>query len=77
MTKVNWTCGTCGGIGVIRNWIVEEDPVNREYGVANLKEVKCSACNGKGYTEYVMFTPEEAEQIMKVCGLADEVKKHE
>ena len=77
MTKINQTCGTCCGIGVIRNWIVEKEPVNREHGVANFETVKCSVCDGKGYTEYAMFTLEEAEQIMKVCGLADEVKKHE
>lgn len=77
MTKVNQTCGTCGGTGVIRNWIVEKDRVNREYGVAKLEEVKCSVCDGRGWLEYAMFTLEEAEQIMKVCGLADEVKKHE
>lgn len=73
MTKVNQTCGTCGGTGVIRNWIVEKEPVNREHGVAKLEEVKCSVCNGKGWLEYAMFTLEEAEQIMNV-GLPTRLK---
>lgn len=77
MIKVKQTCGTCRGTGVMRYWIVEKEPVNREHGIAELEEVQCSVCDGKGYTEYAMFTLEEAEQIMKVCGLADEVKKHE
>ena len=72
MIKVNQTCGTCGGTGIIHNWIVEKEPVNHEYGIGKLEKVKCSACDGKGYLEYAMFTLEEAEQIMKVCGLSTE-----
>lgn len=72
MVKVNQTCGTCGGTGVIHNWIVEKGSGNYTWGLAKSEEAKCAACDGKGYTEYAMFTLEEAEQIMKVCGLSTE-----
>jgi hypothetical protein len=72
MTKVNQTCGTCGGTGIIHNWIVEKGSGNYAWGLAKSEDVKCTACDGKGYTEYAMFTPEEAKQIMKVCGLSTE-----
>lgn len=33
---------------------------------------KCFDCNGKGYTEAVVFSIEEAQAILKHCGLATE-----
>lgn len=62
------TCGTCAGIG--KYWkIVSEDDVS---GTMKREEVVCKACNGTGYTEYAIFTPEEAKAILKHCGLSIE-----
>ena len=33
------------------------------------EEVECEQCGGAGYVEYVAFSIEEAEVIMKHCGL--------
>lgn len=77
MKTMQMTCGTCSGLGIMENWIVDSNSDNNSFGTAHIEKAKCTACDGKGYTEYAMFTLEEAEQIMKVCGLADEVKKHE
>ena len=73
MTKVNWTCGTCGGTG----FIIQKTPVSELKNTVRLEKEECPECKGTGHVRYAMFTLEEAEQIMKVCGLADEVKKHE
>lgn len=72
MVKVNQICDTCGGTGVMRNWIVKKEPVNREHSIGKLKKEECPKCKGTGYVEYAMFTLEEAAQIMKVCGLSTE-----
>jgi hypothetical protein len=36
------------------------------------EEVVCTQCNGTGYTEYAVFSIEEAEAILKHCGLTTE-----
>lgn len=62
------TCGTCAGIG--KYWkIVSGGDVS---GTIEREEVVCKACNGTGYTEHAIFTPEEAKAILKHCGLSIE-----
>lgn len=36
------------------------------------EETICETCNGRGYTEYATFTLEEANAILKHCGLTTE-----
>lgn len=72
MKIMTMTCGTCCGFGTIDNWIVEQEPIDRECGIAKREKVKCTACDGKGYTEYAVFEIEEAKQILKACGLSTE-----
>ena len=71
MNTMNITCGSCAGTGVCKMWMVDDQWNGR--GTAHLEETECPQCGGKGYTEYVMFTPEEAQQIMKHCGIQTEI----
>ena len=67
---MNITCSTCAGIGKYPNWkVVSMDDIS---GTLEREEVACKACNGTGYTEYAIFTPEEARAILKYCGLSTE-----
>ena len=70
MDTMKITCSTCVGRGKHCNWkIVSVDDVS---GTMEREEVACKACNGTGYTEYAIFTPEEARAILKYCGLSTE-----
>jgi hypothetical protein len=48
--------------------------IDEEAGVgrAQSEEVVCPNCNGVGYTEYPVFSVEEAKAILKYCGLSTE-----
>lgn len=70
MKTMQMTCGTCSGLGIIKNWIIDNDPDKNGFGTAHVEELKCTACDGKGYTEYAVFEVEEAKQILKACGLS-------
>ena len=70
MNVMQVTCGSCGGIGKNYNWkAVYMDDVS---GTMEREEVVCAACNGKGWTEYAVFSVEEAKAILKHCGLSTE-----
>ena len=59
-------CGSCAGMGKHTNWkIVDESTIKSE-------EAICEVCNGNGYTDYAIFTLEEAKAILKHCGLSVE-----
>ena len=64
MNKIKFMCGECAGIGYINQKYVEHND-----GKYYIEQDACKKCNGKGYIEYVMFTLEEAEVILKHCGL--------
>ena len=72
MKIMKMTCGTCAGLGGIKNWIIDYD----NYTATVDGEIKCTACNGTGYTEYAVFEIEEAKQILKACGLSAEIKEN-
>jgi DnaJ-class molecular chaperone len=62
MERMRKTCGNCGGQGVNVVWkIVESDG---ETNTMERTEMICSQCNGTGYTEYAVFSIEEAEAIL-------------
>lgn len=67
MNVMNITCGNCAGIGKQIIWKAVDD-----FGMMKKEEIVCSACNGKGYTEYATFTIDEAKAILKHCGLSTE-----
>lgn len=70
MERRQRTCGNCCGIGKVINWIaVDLDDIN---GFMQKEETFCTQCNGTGYTEYAVFSVEEAEAILKHCGLSTE-----
>ena len=66
MIKQRITCGTCGGFGKHKMLEIVAD------GYAKWVDIPCGDCDGKGYTEAAVFTPEEAQAILKHCGLATE-----
>lgn len=68
MNTILQTCGTCGGTGIAVNWKITSKPED-SYGTAERVEEECCACGGKGYTEYAVFTVEEAQAILKHCGI--------
>lgn len=67
MNVIQVTCGSCAGMGKQINWKVVD--FNDNMDTMKKEEVVCGACNGKGYTEYAIFTLEEAKAILKHCGL--------
>lgn len=69
MNRMQIICGSCTGMGKQINWKVVD--LNDNMGTMKKEEVVCGACNGKGYTEYAVFSIEEAEAILKHCGLKD------
>lgn len=69
MERMRKTCGNCGGYGVNVVWkIVESDG---KTNTMERTEMICSQCNGTGYTEYAVFSIEEAEAILMHCGLKE------
>ena len=76
MIKHQVTCGNCYGTGKTQIAVVDDstvhDPIYGEVMQAHYEESICTQCNGKGYTEYVTFTVDEANVILKHCGLSTE-----
>ena len=66
MKRIQMTCGNCCGTGRDLMWEIITP------GTAERRERKCMSCEGKGYTEHAVFSVEEAEAILKHCGLSVE-----
>ena len=66
------TCANCCGTGKTTKWKVVEIDEEAGVGRAQSEEVVCDNCGGKGYTEYPVFSVEEAKAILKYCGLSTE-----
>ena len=75
MEIMNKTCGACSGNGVYVECKLVPISSNESTITSTWqeREVKCEACNGKGYIEYAAFSIEEAEAILKHCGLSKEI----
>ena len=58
------TCRKCGGLGTL---VVYKPLVNSN--TAERVETVCDECNGKRHIETATFSPEEAAEILKHCGL--------
>ena len=73
MKTIQQTCGTCAGRGKVVHWKIVSKP-DDVYKMAEKIEEEYCACGGEGYTEYAAFTVEEAQAILKHCGIiADEI----
>lgn len=73
MKRVQETCGNCSGLGEVTYYKLDKHVDGTSCGTAHAVREKCARCGGKGYTEeYVMFTVEEAQAILKHCGLSTE-----
>ena len=66
MNTMKVTCGICCGIGKLKSWFEICE------GTLQCKEAVCDQCGGNGYTEYAVFSVEEANAILKHCGLIKE-----
>ena len=67
MKRMQVTCSNCGGIGYVDTW--KEVATDGITTTMEREEILCQYCNGSGYTEYAVFSIEEAEAILKHCGL--------
>ena len=63
-------CTDCHGTGYKKVYKLTSHDEATGRGTAELTEVVCESCNGKCYTDYAIFTFEEAEAILKYCGLS-------
>lgn len=72
MKRMQVTCNNCAGIGYTVKWEVVSEDAETHMGTMQSTKIVCEACNGKGYTEYAVFSIEEAEAILKHCGLDKE-----
>lgn len=66
------TCGNCGGTGHVTLWKLFSTDEKTGIGTMKKEEAVCGNCNGKGWTEYAVFSVEEAKAILKHCGLTTE-----
>ncbi len=69
MYKMRTTCGACGGTGKIVKYTIIERNNNNGTGTCQGTEAVCDICNGQGYMEFAMFSPEEGRSILKHCDL--------
>lgn len=73
MKRIQEFCENCHGFGEVTYYKLDEPMNNTGYGTAYAIREECARCGGKGYTEeYVMFTAQEAQVILKYCGLSTE-----
>lgn len=70
MDVMKYFCNNCSGMGKKINWKVVD--TNDNISTMKKEETVCEECNGKGYTEYAIFSIEEAKAILKHCGLSTE-----
>ena len=61
-------CPFCYGSGKIQKWVMAESNPDGT-GTLRAEEGVCDTCKGKGYTEYPVFTVEEAIKIAEHLGL--------
>ena len=71
MNIMQVTCGNCAGIGSTATYklVSNDDDI---IGMAQSETVVCESCGGKGWTEYAIFSVDEAKAILKHCGLSTE-----
>ena len=65
MKTIRQICSTCAGMGKVVNW----ENTNKTKDIYKKNEDECCACGGKGYIEYAVFSVEEAQAILKHCGI--------
>lgn len=68
-------CESCAGMGKESNWKIIHSNDQTSALASEEEKTVCDVCNGKGYTEYVIFSMEEAKAILKYCGLTPKIDK--
>lgn len=69
MQRIQQTCGSCGGRGTQTFLVTDDTLASSGTCTAHPEDFTCTACGGSGYLEYARFTVEEAEAILKYCGI--------
>ena len=69
MKTILQPCSACGGTGFLEIWEVTSEKDANGYCIAVNRRQKCGTCGGKCYTEHAEFTVEEAQAILKHCGI--------
>lgn len=69
MKTILQPCSACGGTGFLEIWEVTGEKDANGYCIAANRRQKCGTCGGKCYTEHAEFTVEEAQAILKHCGI--------
>ena len=72
MDIIRECCNMCGGTGrieVFKSFVRSE---SKGFEGVETEKVPCVTCDGKGCKEYARFTIEEANAILKHCGLGEE-----
>lgn len=72
MKRMQVTCGNCAGMGHTTLWKTVSEDKETHICTMESETVVCEDCNGLGYTEYAVFSIEEAEAILKHCCLDKE-----
>lgn len=69
MKRMIENCWNCSGMGHTTKWkaVVEDESTGT--GTMQREDTVCESCGGKGYKEYAVFSIEEAQVILKHCGL--------
>ncbi len=68
MQRMNVMCKNCAGMGYTNQRFIPND----NGFTFKIKQDTCDECGGTGHTEYAVFSIEEAEAILKHCGLNKE-----
>lgn len=68
MVRMDLMCKKCAGLGYTNErYIPNDDGIT-----CKTERDTCDECNGVGHTEYAIFSIEEANAILKHCGLSTE-----
>lgn len=74
-------CALCNGSGKRTVYKGTTSRTPSGFALAEFEEVVCDHCNGRGFVDFAVFSPEEAAAVLKHCGLPvegfDEEVNHE
>lgn len=69
MNTMRMRCSDCAGAGYKITYETVDYDETTCINTLQSKKNTCNNCNGQGYTEYAVFSVEEAQAILKYCGL--------
>lgn len=72
MNTMQMVCSSCAGIGHTVVWKIVSTDSDSDISTMEKEKIMYECCKGKGYTEYAVFSVDEAKAILKHCGLSTE-----